>query len=689
MKISRKWLEDYVDIDVVGLDTSALAGTLTMLGLMVELVEEVSGDTVLDVDITTNRPDCLNHWGIAREIAAYYRLDLKHPDWGDLEADSTPEESCSPGVRILDADLCSRYAARVMSEVAIGESPDWLKDRLESIGQRPINNIVDITNYVLFELGHPLHAFDYHRLADRQIVVRRARTGETLTTLDGIERKLREDMLVIADASQPVALAGIMGGADSEIAAETKVLLLESAWFQPSAVRSTAGSLGMRTEASYRFERGADPEMPVRALNRACRLIKEVAGGHIIGPLIDEYPRRGTFPRIQLRKERIVQVSGVEIDGPDVEETLRRLEFDVESSADGSWTVRSPSFRHDIELEDDLVEEVVRHFGYDRIPVVYPRPEDAGRFQEDEPYLERVISLLKGNGFWEAMNLVFTTPDQLKPFFGDKVSALQISNPLSEADTHLRTSLVPGIVESLKRNLYHGNQDVRLFEIGNVFFPGEDGQHREERRLAVGAMGDFYSPYWRQDREGFHFLHLKGILEQLFESFGISIEFSAADSDSLPYLHPGMSARILDGGAVLGSLGALHPLLGERFKFSQPVLLAEVDLEGILSRPLPQPTYQSLSRFPEVTRDLSFLVDKNIGFSTIKSAVQVLKIVELKDFQLIDLYQGSHLPEGKISLTVRLTFVDPSRTLTQEEVNDRSEQVFSALRTKFAIEPRA
>ncbi|HLV02762.1 MAG TPA: phenylalanine--tRNA ligase subunit beta, partial [Acidobacteriota bacterium] len=486
MKISRKWLEDYVDIDVVSPDASTLADALTMLGLAVELVEEVSGDAILDVDVTTNRPDCLNHYGIARELAAYYRLDLKHPEWGDLEADSVPEEGCSAGVTILDADLCSRYAARVMWDVEIGESPDWLKTRLESIGQRAINNIVDITNYVLFELGHPLHAFDYHRLTDRQIVVRRAKPGETLVTLDGIERKLREDMLVIADASHPVALAGIMGGADSEIGPETKVLLLESAWFQPSSVRSTAGSLGMRTEASYRFERGADLEMPVRALNRTCRLIKEIAGGRIVGPLIDEYPGRETISPIQLRKKRIVHVSGVEIDGQDVEETLRRLEFDVKPSGDGSWTVRPPSFRHDIELEDDLVEEVVRHYGYDRIPVIYPRPEDAGQFQKDEPSLERIISILKGNGFWEAMNWVFTTPDRLKPFFGDEVSAVQISNPLSEADTHLRVSLVPGIVESLRRNLYRGNQDVRLFEIGNVFFLGEDGQNREERRLGLG-----------------------------------------------------------------------------------------------------------------------------------------------------------------------------------------------------------
>lgn len=445
----------------------------------------------------------------------------------------------------------------------------------------------------------------------------------------------------------------------------------------------------MRTEASYRFERGADPEIPVRALNLACRLIKKTAGGRIVGPVLDEYPGPQKYPQIEFRQKRIVQVSGVQIDDPDVEETLRRLEFNAESSGEGAWKVRSPSFRHDIEVEDDLVEEVVRHFGYEKIPGIYPSPQDGGSLQKEEEHFRRIIDVLTGNGFWEAMNYVFTTPDRLKSHFGSALPALEISNPLTEADTHLRPTLIPGIIECLRRNLYHGNQDVRLFEIGNVFFPAEKGHHREERHLALGAMGDFYSPYWKQESEEYRFFHLKGVVEQLFDALEMAVEFLPAEADSLPYLHPGIAARVVHNGTTFGSLGVLHPEFAERFKFPLPVILAEVDLEGILSRPLPQPVYQSLSRFPAVTRDLSFLVDKSIGFSTIKSAVQVLKIVELKDFQLIDLYQGSHLPKGKISLTVRLTFVDPSRTLTQEEVNDRSEQVFSALQTKFAIEPRA
>ncbi len=446
MKISYQWLGDFLDLDV---DASGLANVLTKVGLAVEEIEELENDFVLDVEVTTNRPDCLNHLGIAREIAAQLGLQLKSPDFSPLQDEVDSSTQWPAGVSIENRELCPRYAARVLSGFTIGESPDWLKARLEAVGQRPINNIVDITNYVLLEVGHPLHAFDYHKLEEHRIIVRAAKPSERLTTLDGFERQLDSSMLVIGDARQPVAMAGIMGGEESEVSQDTRVILLESAYFNPASVRHTAKKLGLRTEASFRFERGADPQIPVKALNRTCRLIQEIAGGVMAGPVLDEFPNPPAQNSVQLRSQRLLKVLGVEIDPEFVTDTLSRLEFEASTTQKGIWQVQVPSFRVDVEIEDNLVEEVARHYGYDRIESTYPDAPGVGRFLPTDEHDRLLTATLEGLGFWEAFNYVFTHPSKEAAFWNSSPSMAAISNPLTEEDTHLRVSLVPGLVEAV------------------------------------------------------------------------------------------------------------------------------------------------------------------------------------------------------------------------------------------------
>ncbi len=688
MKVSYQWLQAYVNLDGLKGGVSALAEALTGVGLAVEEIQELENDFIIDLEVTTNRPDCLNHLGIAREIAAQFRLQLKSPDFSPPQNGADESTSLAADVTIENFQLCPRYAARVLSDFTIGESPDWLKERLEAVGQRPINNIVDITNFVLLEMGHPLHAFDYDKLKEHRIIVRTAEAGERLTTLDGFERELDSSMLVIGDASRPVAIAGIMGGEESEISQDTRTILLESAYFDPASVRKTAKNLSLGTEASFRFERGADPEIPVKALNRTCRLIQEIAGGVMAGPVIDEYPNPPARNSVQLRSQRIAQVLGVEIDPEFVTDTLARLEFVASKTEKNIWQV--PSFRVDVGLEEDLVEEVGRHYGYDRIESTYPNAPGVGSFLATDGHDRVLTRALEGFGFLEAFNYVFTNPSREALFGNSAPSQAAISNPLSEEDSHLSVSLVPGLVEALRRNLNHGNKNVRLFELGKVFIPdaSEDGVGPQESwRLGLVATGAFYQPFWNTAQDEFHFHHLKGIVEALLEKLGREGEFQ--DVSDISFLHPGISASVAVDGELCGALGQLHPRLQDAFKFLHSVYVAELFLEPLHGHPLPQPRYEPLERLPSVQRDLSFIVDKEVEYARMLSVVEKLGIPELHDIELIDLYQSSTLPQGKVSLAIRLTFASPKKTLTQEEVNRSTEEIASLLEKTFSTETRS
>ncbi len=689
MRISLNWLRKFVDIDILGVDPDEVARSLTMVGLAVELIEPFGRDTILDLDVTTNRPDCLNHLGVARELAARYRLKLRKPDAQAPPTDPTAAGRFPASIDIEATADCPRYAGRVLADLRIGESPDWLKEQLESVGQRPINNVVDITNFILFELGQPLHAFDYHKLAENRIVVRHAGEGEKIRTLDGVERKLDGSMLAICDARDPVALAGVMGGEESEISIDTKTILLESAFFNPASIRRTSKLLGLSTEASYRFERGADPEMPVHALNLACRMLQEIAGGKCATDVIDVHPGAGPRSRMVLRHKRLVQVLGVDVDLVDARDILERLEFEPESEGDGALSVRAPTFRGDIGVEEDLVEEVARHFGYDRIPSSYPQPFQAGSDSPSARHEALIVDGMVGSGFFQAVNYSFTSPEKEASILGQNSPMVSLANPLTDLETHLRTSLLPGLLDSVRRNLNFGIGDVRLFELGTTYHPrsaGEDNGNREKTRLGLIALGRFYDPFWRSEAEPLRFPHMKGIVDGVFSRFGISLDYQPIED--VVFLHPGIAAVLSLEGRRIGVLGALHPDVLADYKFTDRIFYGELDLEPIYSRKIPEPFFVSPGRFPSVDRDLSFFLDKTVPFGRIASLVQALKVPELKAFRLIDLYHGQSLPRDKISLTVRLTFEAPDRTLTQAELADRCEFVVGSLRERLGIVPR-
>ncbi len=686
MKISCLWLQDFVDIDLF--DVDQLSDALAMIGLPVEGIEGEGEECVLELEVTANRPDCLNHLGVAREIAAQFSLKLRPPDFSEPPG-AKGSQSLEAAVAIQNPELCPRYTARVITNVTMGESPAWMQRRLEALGQRPINSMVDITNYVLFEMGQPLHAFDYDKLAENRIVVRAPGEEEALTTLDGVDRELDSSMVVICDAVKPVALGGVMGGSNSEISEGTQTILLESAYFAPASIRRTAKQLGMRTEASYRFERGADPEAPRTALNRACRLIEEITGGACIGPVIDENPNPVTRRKIQLRAERISQVLGISIDPSFVAGVLGRLEFEVEEQENHSWQIGAPGFRGDVELEEDLVEEVARHHGYDQIASTYPAPQMSGTFRPTQQKEQLLSSTLEGFGFFEAINYAFTSPEREARFWGENPPLLPIANPLTEEDSHLRSSLVSGLVESIQRNLNQGNPDVRLYEVGRVFLPDASGnpeEAKEEGRLGLAATGDFYRPFWGTSEEEFNFYHLKGVIERLLEIFGPRVEFRK--TSAFPCLHPGYAAEFFLGDKVVGFLGRIHPRLQEHYKFRQNVFLAELTSDLLDAASLGDPTYVELKKLPSIEQDLSFLIDKNQDYGKLVDVVQALDLPQLRRIQLIDLYQGPKVPKEKVSLTLRLVFADAERTLTLPEVNQQSQLVFSVLQRDFGAEGR-
>jgi phenylalanyl-tRNA synthetase beta chain len=689
MKISYNWLHDFVDLKDLGLDPPIVSQALASVGLAVEGIERPNEDSVFNLDVTSNRPDCLNHLGVARELAAQFRLNLHDPDFSDLPAQH-PADLFPARVVNEDAELCPLYAARVMTGVRIEESPAWLKEKLLAVGQRPINNLVDITNYVLLVVGHPLHAFDYEKLDGRTIVVRQARQGETIVTLDGTERSLDPPMLAICDASKPVAVAGIMGGQNSEISLNTTTILLESAYFAPPSVRSTSKRLGLRTEASYRFERGADPEVPVMALNLACRLIEQIAGGQTVGPVLNENPVPFTRRILDLRQKRISQVLGIAVEPEFVAYLLPRLRFKILEQDDRQWKLQVPGFRVDVEIEDDLVEEVARHYGYDKIPGTYPQPSSPGSFLPTRPQEQALLERLRAAGFYEAVNYAFSTPARETQFFRSATRMVPIANPLTEEDTHLRTSLLPGLIAAARRNLNHGTRDIKLFELGHAFVPREDSapdDFREEAHLALVGSGSWYEPFWLDCRDDFRFFHLKGIVEALLCLLGSEVGFERVTD--VRFLHPGAAARIVVDQTPIGILGELSPELHGEFKFLQRFYVAELNLSGLLSRPLPEARYSPLSRFPVIERDLSFVVDKGVEYDRITSAIKSLSIANLRDVQLIDLYQGHKLPSGKVSLTARLTFADLTRTLTQDDVNSYMERISGLLYREFQAEPRA
>jgi phenylalanyl-tRNA synthetase beta chain len=695
MNISYNWLRELTN---TSLEPRELAGRLTMVGLAVDSVHQAGDDFVLDFDLTSNRPDCLSHLGIAREVAVMSGSRVNLPEAAPSPVEGRAADLTS--VEIQDALLCPRYAARVVRGVKIAPSPEWLVQRLEAIGQRSINNVADITNYVMHEQGQPLHAFDFRKLTEQRIVVRRARAGEKLRTLDGVDRELEEQMLVIADAGRAVAVAGVMGGEETEISVETTDVLIESAYFAPASVRRTSKLLGLHTEASHRFERGADYDGVLRAQSKCVALICEIAGGTATTDAIDAYPQALPQGEVSLRPSRVAALSGVEVTVDEIKRILTALGFvkapGEDESARLSFVV--PTWRVDIEREEDLVEEVVRHAGFDRIASELPPARMAGEYQPGESRKRELRRTLRHCGFDEAVNFSFIDaaydddfepiPDFVQPLDGAE-RFVTLSNAIIEGATRMRPTLLTGLLKAVQHNFHHGTRDVQLFEVGRIFaaHPERGQLPNEQEALALVLSGGALEEGRAAASRELDFSDLKGALEAAVDAMKLPrLRFVAAQ---VRHLREGQSASIrTEDSQAVGFMGRLDEKIAADYKFRQPVYVAEIDLSRLLKLDEPPVLYHPLARYPGIDRDISLLLDARVAFSEMEHEILAQGLESLREVKLVDVYEGANLPEGKRSLTLRIEYRADERTLRDEEVDGMHARVVAALEEKFGAQLR-
>jgi len=679
LKILVSWLREFVDVPA---SAPELASRLSACGFEVASVEAAAGgDAVIDFEITANRPDCLSVVGLARETSTAYDLPLRlhaAPEAGVPAPGPSTVSADGLAVTIEAPDLCPRYAAAV-AEVRVGDSPTWLAARLEAAGVRPINNVVDVTNYVLLEMGHPMHAFDLERLSGAELRARRARTGERLRTLDGVDRPLDGDMLAIADGVAPQAVAGVMGGAASEVWAGTRVVAFESAYFKPASVRRTSKRVGLKTEASSRFERGTDIAAPVAALERALALLEQVGAGRRRGGVLDCYPAPRGPVTVGLRRARIARLIGLAVEDHVVERLFGRLGFLVTPAPEG-WNVTVPTFRVDISREADLIEEVARHFGYDRIPATFPPLREVPA--RPAPGITRKALLrhvLTAAGFSEAISFTFIEAPAAEPFLvaggAARAELVPLAYPLSEKFAMLRPSLLPGLVDGVAHNRRRESPDVRLFEVGSCF----DSSRGEQRRLAWACTGSAGAEHWGGENRPVDFFDVKGVVERIGEALQLPLVF---EPGTRSYLVPGRAALVSSNGEALGALGQLLPALAEarQVPAGDAIYVAELDLDA-LDRAAPSADVRAepLPRFPSIVRDISVVVDEGLPSQRVRAAIRAAAPVTLSRVREFDRYQGKGIPDGRYSLSLRLTFRSPDRTLTDAEVQAAMDAIIAAL----------
>jgi phenylalanyl-tRNA synthetase beta chain len=672
VKVPVSWLEEFVEVPV---EPARLGEDFTRVGLAVEGIEKDGSDAVLDLDITSNRVDCMNIYGLAREASVIYDVPLRPLDLS--VAETGPPASQALEVVIEAFDLCPRFCARVL-EVRLGPSPGWIRDRLERVGVRPINNVVDLTNYVMMEMGHPSHAFDLARIPSGRLIVRWAREGERLTTLDGVERALVSRHGVVASVEGSLALAGIMGGASSEVSDATRTVALEAAYWDPLSIRRGARSLGMHTEASHRFERGADPEGAVAATARIAHLLSKIGAGSARPGLVDRYPGQRPRREVTLRPSRTDAVLGTEVPKARALSILKGLGFEPGDQSGEATTFTVPTWRSDVSREIDLVEEVGRHHGLDRIPSTVPAAQTAVGPRPHQVRERWLRALLVGAGLTEVVNYAFVS-DALAAGSPPRVV---IENPLSDEQGVLRSSLVvPGLLSTLRTNLRQGRRDVAVFEMGRVFTPRE-GAPAEEHRLGILLAGQFGAPHWSPAARTVDFFDLKGLLELLAERLRLRPFVFA--TDRLPeLLHPGQAARVADDGGLSGWLGALHPDILRAWDVRGEVYVAELPLEPVLESP-PTPRYRALPKAPPVLRDLSVLCDRSLSAAALEERVRAGAGEHLRSLRVVDRYEGPPVAPGKVSLTIALAFQHPERTLTGDEVQAAIDRVVAELRAAGA-----
>jgi len=683
MKILLEWLKDLVDFDV---SLRLLSEELTLAGVAVEHAGEAENKagTLLELEITTNRPDLLSHYGVAREIAALYGKKVKPIKPAPAEV-SEPAGGAA-AVEIADPDLCYRYAGLVLRNLKVGPSPQWLVKRLEACGVQSINNVVDVSNYVLLELGHPTHAFDLDTLAEKKIIVRRARAGDILTTLDGVERKLKPSHLVIADARRPVALAGVMGGTETEISFQTKNVLLESAWFDPVSTRRMAFDLGMRTEASYRFERGMDLEAPVWAARRCAEMMLELAGGELLAGAIDVYPRPWESPALLLRQSEIERILGEPVPAQAIERILSALGFKGSRAGEDSWQVVVPSWRRDVSREVDVIEEIARHHGYAKFPARLPPWRQPVVRQPHDEAEAALRSSLEAQGYDEAITFSLVNPAEAEPFLLPDNSQIAILNSLSEEAAALRPTGLLSLVKILAYNVNRGQRAVCFYEMGHAYSL-QKKKFSERRILTLAGTGLLREKSVEAPEQPFDLFALKGTIEAALELFQLpALEFRPGHTACL---HPGQCAAVYAEGRPLGVFGQLHPGLAAQFKLRQDAFLAELDLEALYAAGLRPRRYQPLSRFPAVARDFSLLLTESVSFGAVRAAIENLKLPELLSVTAVDRFRGGQFPAGHYSLLVRVVFQSSEHTLTDDQIRSHSERILEALEKKLSATLRA
>jgi len=647
-------------------------------------------DSVFELDLTPNRPDCLSIIGIAREIAIIQNSPLKYPDYTiEDKADAIHRLT---SVKIDAPDHCPRYAARMVENVKVETSPFWLQDRLLSVGLRPINNIVDITNFVMMETGQPLHAFDFENLAENRIAVRLAAEGEKFTTLDEKERTLDSQMLMICDGEKAVGVAGVMGGLNSEIEYDTTRVLIEGAYFNPVSIRRTSKKLGLNTDASHRFERGVDPDGCVRAVNRAAKLMVEIGSGTLVDGLIDEYPNLQTVKDIELGVKRTNRLLGIDLDLKQIQGLLESIEFKVDSVDNNGdrLKITPPSFRVDVSRREDLMEEVARLSGYNNIPTTFPAMPAEGRRPDHRIRLRNQIKgLMSGLGFTETIAYSFVAEascDRLRVKEGDpRRSMIHILNPLTEDQAVTRTSLVPGILETMHFNMARQIKNLRVFEIGKIFLkPDQQVLPREPEMLIALWTGARTDASWYSRETLGDFYDIKGAVEALMKALKVdSVGFTAMDAESCEYTRPGHTAQIMASDVQVGLVGEIHPRVGENYDLKQTAFIFELDLEKMAGLIPEASNSKPIPRFPAVYRDITIIIDRKIETRTVLEAVENFQEELIERLHLFDVFEGNPIAAGKKSVSFRVTYRSPGKTLEDEDVTDLHKSITERLLKAF------
>jgi phenylalanyl-tRNA synthetase beta chain len=703
LKVVYNWLKDFVAVTA---PAEELASRLALSGTNIGGLENGPHGPVIDAEVSSNRPDCLGHYGIAREVSAIYKLPLKSAV--PKPAESSAKVSDALRVEIQAPELCGRFTARVIRGVKIQPSPKWLKDRLEASGVASINNVVDVTNYVMLELGHALHAFDYDKVRDHCIIVRRAKPGEKMRTLDGIERTLDPGICMISDGggSRSVGIGGIMGGAETEISFSTKNVLIECAWFEPIAIRRAARFLKLQTEASTRFGRGADPEMAELASRRCAELILQVAGGELLAGVVDVYPGKRAPKKIPLTRAEILRVMGADIPDKEIETILAALGFapkradesrGAANSLLAAWQCTQPSWRAEVEREIDLIEEVARVYGLDKFP---PRLPAARQGAARLPHYEaesRVRERLIGLGYREIVTIPHVADERDALFRPPDAAPARLANPLSEEANVLRSTGVVTMAAVLEWNVNHGQRNVRLFEIGSRYaLTSRKPDEPEPRVLTIGATGEAREKGLYDAPRDFCFADLKGDLDAIGQlacssKEGRGIAWSPGGPDWLHAAHRG-TVGISTTWIPIGVAGQLARRVADRLKLHQDVFLAEIEVDplclAIEAAKLAR-RYEPLPRFPAVERDFSLLLADGTKFSDVTETIQSLGIREIHSIEATDLFHGKNVPAGKYSLLVRVTFQSREATLTEAQIGDFSGRIVAALEKHLGAQLRA